>query len=69
MQFTDAYFVNELERKEILMNKELWINKIMEEQNVDRDVAETLFEIEICEKYGTEDVVVAEALFNTEENI
>lgn len=43
--------------------KELRIIEIMEEMNCDHDVAEALFIDEICEKYSTYDVEVAETMF------
>lgn len=48
------------------MRTEFRINEIMEKQNVDRDTAETLFELEICDKYKTNDVDVAKCMFDTD---
>lgn len=40
------------------------ISEIMDEHNVDHDVAEALFLDEIMQKYHTEDIVVAETMFD-----
>lgn len=37
----------------------------MLEKNVNRNVAEIMFENEICERYGTDDLDLAKAMFNT----
>lgn len=43
--------------------KELRINEIMEDMKCDHDVAESMFLDEICDKYDTDDVDVAETMF------
>ena len=43
--------------------KELRINEIMEDMKCDYDVAESMFLDEICDKYATDDVDVAETMF------
>ena len=43
--------------------KELRIAEIMDEHGCDHDVAESLFIDEICDKYETDDIDVAEAMF------
>lgn len=48
------------------MKKEIRIKEIMKNFNVERDVAETMFLEEICEKYGTDNAELAEAMFNTD---
>lgn len=45
------------------MKKELKIQEIMEKRNYSRNEAEKVFYKEICEKYGTDDVVLAESIF------
>lgn len=52
--------------EEPISKKEERIYKIMDEQNVDYDVAEALFFDEITQKYGTDDLDVAEAMFETD---
>ena len=43
--------------------KELRIAEIMDEHGCDHDVAESLFIDEICDKYETDDIDVAETIF------
>lgn len=43
--------------------KELRINEIMEDMKCDHDVAGSMFLDEICDKYDTDDVDVAETMF------
>ena len=43
--------------------KELRIMEIMDELSCDHDVAEWVFIDEICDKYETDDIDVAEAMF------
>ena len=43
--------------------KELRIMEIMDELSCDHDVAESMFFDEICDKYETDDIDVAEAMF------
>lgn len=48
------------------MKKELRINEIMKKFGVEHDVVEAMFQDEICEKYGTDNVQLAEAMFDTD---
>ena len=48
--------------------KDLRIAEIMDEHGCDHDVAETLFIDEICDKYKTDDVDVAETMFYSDES-
>ena len=48
------------------MEKDMRIAEIMEEFDCDEDVAEQLFYDEICEKYDTDDLSLAEDLFFAE---
>ena len=50
--------------------KELRIMEIMDELSCDHDVAESMFFDEICDKYETDDIDVAETIFyaNADEN-
>ena len=43
--------------------KELRIMEIMDELNCDHDAAESMFLDEICDKYATDDIDVAETMF------
>lgn len=43
--------------------KELRIVEIMNELKCDHDVAEQMFADEICDKYQTDDIEVAETMF------
>ena len=43
--------------------KELRIMEIMDELSCDYDVAECMFLDEMCDKYETDDIDVAEAMF------
>lgn len=47
--------------------REKRILEIMDEHNVDHDVAEALFVDEITDKYHTYDVDVAETMFSSEQ--
>lgn len=49
------------------MKKELRINEIMREFNVDYDTANAKFQEEICNKYGTDDLKLAEEMFYTDQ--
>lgn len=48
------------------MKTELRINEIMLEKNVSRNDAEDLFEDEVCERYGTNNLDLAKAMFNAD---
>ena len=48
--------------------KELRIAEIMDEHKCGHDAAESIFIDEICDKYATDDVDVAETMFYTESN-
>lgn len=49
--------------------KELRIMEIMDKLSCDHDVAESMFLDEICDKYDTDDIDVAEAMFCSDSNI
>lgn len=48
--------------------KELRIVEIMDEHGCDHDTAESLFFDEICDKYKTDDIDVAETMFYADES-
>lgn len=48
------------------MKREFKIYEIMLKSNVDYEVAEAMFQDEICEKYNTRDTELAESMFDTE---
>lgn len=48
------------------MKKEIMINEIMEKLKISREDAEKNFIKEICKKYCTSDVKLAESMFLTE---
>lgn len=45
------------------MKREFRINQIMAEKEINRDLAEIFFISEICERYGTENIVLAEEMY------
>lgn len=47
------------------MKKELKITAIMRDCQVNRKKAEEIFNKEICERFHTNDIKLAEAMFNT----
>lgn len=47
------------------MKKELKITEIMQNCQVDRNKAEEIFNKEICQRFCTTDIKLAEAMFNT----
>lgn len=47
------------------MKKELRVNEIMRNLNTTYKAAEKIFYEEVTEKYGTKDVVLAEAMYKT----
>lgn len=48
------------------MKREFKIYEIMLKSNVDYEVAEAMFQDEICEMYNTKDTKLAEAIFESE---
>lgn len=49
-----------------ILEKDMRIAEIMDKHDCDEDVAEQLFCDEICEKYDTDDLSLAEELFFAE---
>lgn len=47
------------------MKKEIRIRQIMDSQNVNRQEAEQIFIKEICSRYFTKDIRLAESMYNT----
>lgn len=45
------------------MKREFRINQIMAEKEISRDLAEIFFTSEICERYGTKNIVLAEEMY------
>lgn len=59
-----GFFIAKNPERRRMNAREERISEIMDEHNVDHDVAEALFLGEIMQKYHTEDIVVAETMFD-----
>lgn len=46
--------------------REQRITEIMSENQIEYDIAESIFPDEICNKYGTDDCDIAESLFESD---
>lgn len=48
------------------MKREFRIYEIMQDRNVDYEIAESMFRDEICEIYNTKDTKLAESIYEAE---
>lgn len=54
------------EKGESMSAREQRIAEIMSENQIEYDIAESIFLDEICNKYGTDDCDIAESLFESD---